>query len=62
MCRKLGSLILPAIKAMNRALNTNLDRARGGGRNLEKKIFKSSKALGAFENIAFKFRDTLIMS
>lgn len=43
MCRKLGSLILPAIKAMNRALNTNLDQERGGGRNLEKKNLQKFK-------------------
>lgn len=60
MCRKLGSLILPAIKAMNRAFEHQF--GPGKGRGQEKKIFKSSKALGAFENIAFKFRDTLIMS
>ena len=46
MCRKLGSLILPAIKAMNRALNTNLDQERGGGRNLEKKSLKVQRPLG----------------
>ena len=62
MCRKLGSLILPAIKAMNRAFEHQFGPGKGRGRNLEKKISKSSKALGAFENIAFKFRDTLIMS
>lgn len=62
MCRKLGSLILPAIKAMNRAFEHQFGLGKGRGQEFGKKIFKSSKALGAFENIAFKFRDTLIMS
>lgn len=62
MRRKLGSLILPSIKAMNRACEHQFGPGKGRGQEFGKKIFKSSKALGAFENIAFKFRDTLIMS
>lgn len=53
---------MPAIKAMNRAFEHQFGLGKGRGQEFGKKIFKSSKALGAFENIAFKFRDTLIMS
>lgn len=53
---------MPAIKAMNRAFEHQFGPGKGRGQEFGKKIFKSSKALGAFENIAFKFRDTLIMS
>lgn len=41
MCRKLGSLILPAIKAMNRAFEHQFGPGKGRGQEFGKK--KSSK-------------------
>lgn len=43
MCRKLGSLVLPAIKAMNRAFEHQFGPGKGRGQEFGKKNLQKFK-------------------